>query len=686
MKALARLSILLAVALILAAGPISVRADAPYTTWALGPGGRLYMTQDAYRPVNEIDLPISGAEDLFITPDGAMYIADTGNGRVVKLQDFEVAAEYGKGVLGGPTGVFADDEGTVYVADAKLNEIFIFDRDGELRNRFGRPAEPLFGRNREFLPRKIAVDARKNLYIVIEGSVNGLALMNTAGNFIGYFGANPAEMSLRMILQRTFLTREQLEQFMRNEAASPSNLAIDQQGMIYTVTAGTSARQSIRKFNIAGKNLLGDVFGLNSYRDVHVSANGLMTAVDAEGLIDEFDTNGTLLFTFGAKDAGEQRLGTLSNPTGIGRHGEFLYVLDKDKNAIVAYQTTAFARKVHDGVQLYMGGFYSEAKPHFDQVLTYNGSFIMAYQAIADAHFRERDYAAALAAYRTAEDRDGYSQAFWELRNAILQRYLPTALMVVLGVWVAQGGVKRLDRRFGWFEPVRARIRRAATPEQAITQRATTQGRPYGLVDDFLFMFRFIKQPADSFYYIKTRQRGSWAFALLIYGWVVVVRILSLYVTGFPFNAYASPTEIRIETEALYVLLAIGLWNVANYLISSINDGEGRWRDVVIGTAYSLFPFALFALPIALLSNLLTLNEAFIHSLAVNAVWFWTGLMLFIMVKEIHNYTLSETVKSIVLTLFTMALFVLTGYILYVLFSQLFEFVSAILQELRLRG
>jgi hypothetical protein len=61
-------------------------------------------------------------------------------------------------------------------------------------------------------------------------------------------------------------------------------------------------------------------------------------------------------------------------------------------------------------------------------------------------------------------------------------------------------------------------------------------------------------------------------------------------------------------------------------------------------------------------------------------------MMLFIMVKEIHNYSFSETVKNVVLTLFTMALFVLTGYILSVLFTQLFDFISAIIQEVGLRG
>jgi hypothetical protein len=162
--------------------------------------------------------------------------------------------------------------------------------------------------------------------------------------------------------------------------------------------------------------------------------------------------------------------------------------------------------------------------------------------------------------------------------------------------------------------------------------------------------------------------------------------VLSLYVTGFPFNPFTSLSYIPVENVIVYTILLICLWNAANYLVSTISDGEGRVRDVVIGSAYSLFPYALFALPIALISNVLTLNEIFLYSFSLNLMWVWIGIMLFIMVKEIHNYSFSETVRNVLITLFTMALFVLTGYILYVLFNQLFDFISAILQEVRLRG
>ncbi|NMD30877.1 MAG: hypothetical protein GYA80_04070, partial [Chloroflexi bacterium] len=47
---------ILLIAWILILAPAGVNAESPYTTWALGPGGELYMTQDAYSPADEIDL------------------------------------------------------------------------------------------------------------------------------------------------------------------------------------------------------------------------------------------------------------------------------------------------------------------------------------------------------------------------------------------------------------------------------------------------------------------------------------------------------------------------------------------------------------------------------------------------------------------------------------------------------
>jgi tetratricopeptide (TPR) repeat protein len=666
------LSLMLVLGILVASTPRSTYADAPYTTWAAGTGGNMWMTQEAYSPLDEINLPVSGPEDMFITPDGTIYIADTGNGRIVRLDsEYGEEASFGEEVLDAPTGLFIDEEGVIYVADGGQNSIVIFAPDGTVINQFGRPDEPLFGRNREFLPRKIAVDARQNIYVVSEGSVNGLAQMNRDGDFIGYFGANSASLSFTNLLRRLFLTDEQLEQFIRNEAASPSNLAIDHESLIFTITSGVADAQAIKRFTISGKNIFPETFGRGTFRDIHVSEDGIVVAVAADALIFEYDVTGTLLFAFGALDTGEQRLGTLRNPTAIARHEEQLYVLDKDKNALVVYETTAFARQVHAGVRLYTEGFYEEAKPFFQDVLDYNGSYIMGYQAIADADFKVFDYQNSLANYRVAQDRDGYSQAFWEMRNSLLQQHLANALIGMVGLWGVTRIASSADRRYGWSAPIRTQLDKL---------------RSIKLVDDFLFMFRFIRQPIDSFYYIKKGLRGSLPFAFILYGAVIVIRILTLYGTGFIFSPYGNFWEIRVVDEIITVVGLLLLWNVANYLVSTISDGEGRVRDVVIGTAYSLFPYILIALPVALISNVLTLNEVFLYSFALNLMWLWIAIMLFIMVMEIHNYTFAETVKNILVTFFTMSLILLTGYILYVLFNHLYEFVLAVIQELRLRA
>jgi uncharacterized membrane protein (GlpM family) len=295
----------------------------------------------------------------------------------------------------------------------------------------------------------------------------------------------------------------------------------------------------------------------------------------------------------------------------------------------------------------------------------------MAYQGIADAYFKERQFDQALAAFRYSEDRNGYSQAYWELRNVVLQQQLSNVILWGMGLWIVSIVFTHFEKKHRWLDPIREWVKGL---------------KKIKLIDDFVYMFRFIKKPGDSFYYIKRNLRGSLTFAIIIYVWVIAVRILSLYFTGFPFNPYTDPADIPLTNEIIYVLVLIILWNVSNYLISTISDGEGRVKDVVIGSAYSLFPYAFFVIPIALISRVLTYNEAFIYSLLTNLVWAWVGIMLFVMVMEIHNYSIKETIKNVLLTLFTMALFVLVGYILYVLFGQLFDFISAILQEVRLRG
>jgi uncharacterized membrane protein (GlpM family) len=137
--------------------------------------------------------------------------------------------------------------------------------------------------------------------------------------------------------------------------------------------------------------------------------------------------------------------------------------------------------------------------------------------------------------------------------------------------------------------------------------------------------------------------------------------------------------------EMMLFIGPVALFIVCNYLVSTINDGEGRLKDIYIGTIYSFVPYIVIILPVTLVSNFLTLNEAFVYDFSMWIIYGWSLIILVIMIKEIHNFTISETIRNIFMTIFAMIILVLVIFILYVLIGQVYDFVYSIVQEVILR-
>ena len=62
-------------------------------------------------------------------------------------------------------------------------------------------------------------------------------------------------------------------------------------------------------------------------------------------------------------------------------------------------------------------------------------------------------------------------------------------------------------------------------------------------------------------------------------------------------------------------------------------------------------------------------------------IYGWIAVLLIIMIKELHNFTMGEVVKNIFVTLFTTIIAILAIFVVYVLFTQVYDFVSAIIGE-----
>jgi hypothetical protein len=157
-----------------------------------------------------------------------------------------------------------------------------------------------------------------------------------------------------------------------------------------------------------------------------------------------------------------------------------------------------------------------------------------------------------------------------------------------------------------------------------------------------------------------------------------------LYWTGFIFSTQRVE-EINLFLEIVTFFVPITLFVVTNYLVSTITDGEGRFRHVYIGTIYSLAPIIVFLLPITIISNVLTFNEAFIYHFSMQIMIVWSLIILFIMIKEVHDFAFTETIRNILITIFGMFIMVLVFFVVYVLLDQVYDFVYTVIQEVILR-
>ena len=632
----------------------------PYETYTIGPKGRYVLTQTAYEPAGyfNTNYTLNSPEDMYIKDD-FVYIADTGNKRILKVDMNGTAVEIVTN-LNSPTGIHVDDDHNIYVADKGNQAIYKYDETGLLLNTFTRPTEPIFGIDSPFVPSKVATGPRGVIYVVGEGSTGGLIQLNYAGEFLSFFGTNETQTSWYKKIADAFGV-----EFAKNVPISPTNVTLDNSGSVFTVS-NTTSRQ-LKKFNISSTVILDETTPDTLTSVVTNDFENIFT-LSSEGMIREYDSYGNLIFAFGGIDKGGRVLGLFVNPVDLAvDSNNHIYVLDKGTNQIQILERSEFAAIIHQGLIDFKNGIYSIDQ--WEEVLRMNSVFALANSSIARALYREMDYRGALAYYLIAYDQGGYSEAFWQIRYDWLQNYLGIALIALLSALVLKKGLKIADHNYKIYEPFRK------------VETNLSKAKIYRELKLSLSIFR---HPIDTFYEIKHRHKASYASANMIYLCVVIVSIFAVYLTSFVFSA----NDVTGFNFLRYTALILGfliLFVFSNYLISTLNNGEGWFKDVYISTAYALMPYVLFTIPIVLLSNVMTQNEVFIYQASLFIRNGWSIILILIMIKEIHGYSVSELIKNLFLTIFTMVMISLMLFLIYVLFNQMVDYIVGIIREVLLR-
>lgn len=651
----------------------SLASGAPYNTFSVDGRGRLRRTQTAYSPHETIvkfgDESLSEPSDLFMDDEGLLYVADTGNSRiVVGNAQGKAVRVIGEGTLMSPMGLFVTKDKEVFVADRDAGAVFVFSREGELLRRYERPASPLYGQGLAFMPLKIAVNDAGIMFIVSEANTNGIIQLSPAegGTFLGYFGTNLASADFMTIFYRAILTDKQRARMVSNIPSTPDNLDIDAKGLIYSVTRGEGA-DTLKRLNIAGKNMLNGVSISDEVpQAVAVGNHENIYVLSRQGYLYEYNFEGDLLFLFGGLDDGSQRVGlsTITSALQVDANDR-IYVLDRDKAQIQIFKPTEFTMKLHKALDLYAKGRYTAAKEPLEDVLSVNSMFTYANKAMGRAYFQEEDYDSALYYARIAQDRQGYSDAYWEVRNLWLRNHLIEAVLVLAALALVLHLLKRLDRRYAFLAPLRSR-------KLALQQHPSVQKYSYPKF--------FSRHPFEGSYGLAREGRASYRVSFLIIGLFALFYVIDRYTRGF-LSKTVPDGYYNVAFDFFSIPLFFAAAAVCHYLVCSINEGEASFKKLFSYMAYSLLPY-LFLTPLSyLLSFVLTNNEEFLYSLINIVIYVWIVLLFVIAVKEVNNYSVKETVKVILLTLFTLFILIILAFIIYVLWAQVFEFIREIFGE-----
>lgn len=673
-------AILLAVMLV---PSVAMASESSSYTYTQSVDKEWVRTQDAYMPgkIYLNDGTLNAPEDLFIYQNKA-YIADAvlkedgsvSGGRIV-IYDMAEGSSYtmGEEFLKNPMGLFVNVE-AIFVADKGAQKVFKLSHSGEILMELGRPDSYLFSDQSQYLPSAVAVSSQGIIFVCGEGAYEGLMQFDRNGVFQGYFAANATTMTFSDRIKELVFNEQQMEQLLNRIPNALSNIDISERDLIYSITrleansVWTTAVQSdnaVKYHNMAGTNILsnGLIEGEPNFTDIAAYRDGLSFAVTNTGIIYEYNDTGNVIFSFGGLTTTE-RSGHFSNATAIDTdQAGNLYVLDREGKYFQMFFPTDFANATHEALYKLNQGSYAESEETWLELLSLNGMSYIAHQGYGKVLYQQQRFREAAEEFEIIGDKASYSECMWEIRNNWFQNNLTLLLLIGILLFVL-GFVYKLLLKKG--------VVRKPKP---IQNRVIVN-----LKRQWFYMKNMLRHPIDELYDLKKKNHGSVLSATVIFILAFVIYLVDMFGRSFSFRLVDTKGTALLTTSVVFLVPAL-LWVVGNYMVSAINEGEGSWRSVYVATAYSLVPYVVIG-PIVIVSTyVLTLNEAVIvHYFWAIAVA-WSAVLICISVREIHNYTVKETVKIILLTLFFMIMAVVVSVILYLIGQQVVIFIQDIISE-----
>ena len=227
-----------------------------------------------------------------------------------------------------------------------------------------------------------------------------------------------------------------------------------------------------------------------------------------------------------------------------------------------------------------------------------------------------------------------------------------------------------------------SRAKFAADPAAAVNGTAKAWLNRYG--QSLRYALHVITHPFDGFWDLIHEQRGSIAAANTFLFLFLLTRVLKLICTNFQF--ISAPIQyINIFEEAGSLLLPFLVLCVANWAMTTLFEGKGRFRDIYMAMCYALVPYILIQLPMILVSNMLTYEEGSIYSVMLSFSVIWCAFLAFIGLMEIHDYSPGKTFIFVIVTVVGASVILFLMLVFFSLLSDAVSFFVSFYREIIFR-
>lgn len=193
-----------------------------------------------------------------------------------------------------------------------------------------------------------------------------------------------------------------------------------------------------------------------------------------------------------------------------------------------------------------------------------------------------------------------------------------------------------------------------------------------------------ISHPFDGFWDLVHEKRGSLAAAHTFLILFLLVRVLKLMLTSFQF--ITAPIQyINVFQQMASLALPFLILCIANWAMTTLFDGKGRFRDIYMAMCYALVPYILIQLPMILVSNMLTFEEGSFYQVFLSVSIIWCVFLAFVGLMQVHDYGPGKTIIFLLVTVLGAAVIIFLMLVFFSLLSDAAAYFVSMYREIVFR-